>query len=490
MIIKKILLINERANHFISEHPMVLPLSGVIFSIALYINGLEVVVLMPFWGLIIGWRRMLRIFLPLCITIYGALFLYIGDLSFKGSLKGRARLHFHEVNFSSSTFGRSWVYKGIITQFEAKSSRKLRRLPFTLYLPKGIKPFKANGDYWVEGELLKSDFYGYKLKVAKDASFVRVAKSQCMAQKRYELKKKFRRFINKHIPFKNGRTLLIGMATGDFQDNFLSFTFSRFGLNHLLAISGFHFAILALFLTALLKFVPLKLRLFALAVSLSLFYFFVGYGPSLSRAWIVALVYLWSLYQKRLVTSVNVLSIAMVIVLILNPFMINHLGFQFSFMVTFGILIYYRPCFIFLKKVFPTVSLVDEAILKSLALGCAVHIAALPISLFHFHKFYWMGFIFNLIVPLIVSFILFSFMSALFLSLIFPTVASYGLYTVGYAAEKLVQIIYWVPTSIDYCLRVPFFPSVVMQIYIFLFFLIGANLQKQKETFHIKYGLN
>lgn len=487
MDFKRILRVRDGVNLFISEHPSVLILSGLILSIALYLSGLKILWLGILWAVVIGKKRFFSYLLPFCTFVYAALFFYIGNISSIEDEKGRARIHIHEVNFVSSTFGRSWVYKGLVEQFKAESGKTFRRLPFTLYLPKPIKRPLANSDYWVEARLIKSDFYGYKLKLDKDASFERVAKSWSMAERRYESKKKFRRFVHKHIPFKNARVLLVGMATGDFQDTFLSYTFSRFGLNHLLAISGFHFALLALFLTFLLKFTPLKFRLVSLAVLLSLFYFFVGYGPSLQRAWVVALVYLWSSYQNRLVTSVNILSIAMIVVLTLNHFMLAHLGFQFSFMVTFAILIYYAPFYDFLKKIFVPKSFVDKGVIKSIALGCAVHIAAIPISLFHFHKFYWMGFIFNLIVPAGVSLILFGFMSFLALSLIIPKLPLLGLYYVGFVTEKMVQAIYWIPTSIDYCTRVPVMPSYVVLIYIFLFFIVGANIQGKKEFIILKH---
>lgn len=474
--------LQSKTDLFLQTHPSLLLLSRLLVSISLFLNSLWCAWVCVFWAFLIGKKRFWATFLPLTLLLYGDLFLYIGNFHFQGSLKGRALLHLQKVNLVQGSFGRNWVYTGVVRKLEVENGRIIRHLPFTCYLPGKLKRPLANKDYWVDIELLKSDFYGFKVKIDKEARFKEVPYTYSLAEKRYFLKEKFKKFIHQHIPFKNAQTFLVGMATGDFQDNFLAYTFSRFGLNHLLAISGFHFALLAIFLSFLLKWAPLNLRLLFLATLLTSFYLFVGYGPSLQRAWIVAIVYIWSLYQKRIVTSINVLSISMILVLAMNPFMLMHLGFQFSFMITFAILIYTHPCFIFLKKIFPPISKIDGAVLKALALGLAVHVAALPICLHHFHKFYWIGFILNLIVPAIVSFLLFGFMSVLLLYPLIPKLASFGLYAVGYLAEKLVQAIFWLPTSLDYCLRVPVSSAILMQGFILLFFLGAVWLQKENYS--------
>lgn len=163
-----------------------------------------------------------------------------------------------------------------------------------------------------------------------------------------------------------------------------------------------------------------------------------------------------------------------------------HLGFQFSFLITFAILIYYPSCYSFLKTCLDPQSNIDRFIVKSLALGSAVHVGALPLCLYHFHKFYWLGFIFNLIIPALVSLILFGFMAALLLTLVWPTLALYGLYSVGYVTELLIRSIYWIPTSIDYCLRIPAFPLEFLQCFILFFILFGAYLQNKNNPLLIK----
>lgn len=486
MILKKLLYVRACTQKLVSDHFSIVPLTATIGAISLYFKCFFMIFLILIWGGLLGYRLFFRLFLPILALFYGILIFYVGKSDFKGKLKGEAHLHIQNMSYVSGSFGSHWQIKGVIYKFEATDGQKLRYLPFTLYLPPKKGPLLANSDYKVQGELIKKENYGYRLKLSKEAVFYKVAKSYSLAQLRYELKEKFKSYISRAIPFENAKTLLVGMATGDFQDAFLAFTFSRFGLNHLLAISGFHFALLAIFLNLIFKIFPNKMRLCSLAIMLTLFYLFVGYAPSLQRAWLVAMLYLWGSYKERLMTSINILSLAMLISLILNPFIMMHLGFQFSFLITFAILIYYPSCYTSLKKWLDPQSIIDRSIVKSLALGSAVHVGALPLCLYHFHKFYWLGFIFNLIIPTLISLILFGFMAALLLTLVWPSLAHYGLYGVGYVTELLIEGIYWIPTSVDYCLRVPAFSLELLQCYILIFILLGAYLQNKNNPLLIK----
>ena len=488
MIINGLVRFRDRVDDFISEHKSIPLLWAMVNFISLYFNGLSV-----FWigvaGLVLPFRHFCFMYLPVCLAGHLALFFYLGNVDVREPTQGVAQIHIEEVKLQEGSFGKSWLYQGTLRHFKPAQEEVYRRLPFKMHLSTkiGSRPM-AHCDYQVQGELSKGDFYGYKLKVAKDAEFVPVAHTYSFAEKRYEIKTKYKKWIQKQIPFKNAQSVLIGMTCGDFGDSFLSFTFSRFGLNHLLAISGFHFSLLAVFVALLLRKAPSKMQILSLGVVLTAFYFFVGNGPSLQRAWIVAMLYLWCLFSKRLVTSINILSVAMILILLLNPFMIQHLGFQFSFLVTFSILMYTKPCLELLKRIFKPRSSLDLRIVQAFALGLAVHIAAVPLCLYHFHKFYFSGLILNLVVPLYFSVLLFGFMGFLLLSFVFPWGAKYGLYAVGYLTEKCIEFLYWIPTSVDYCVRVPAFSPFCMQLFILLFFLGGTFVSP--KNFLLNYNSN
>lgn len=159
----------------------------------------------------------------------------------------------------------------------------------------------------------------------------------------------------------------------------------------------------------------------------------------------------------------------MLIILVMNPFMLTHLGFQFSFGVTFAILAYYKPCENWLKKFLSQNAYFEGIIIKALALGVAVHLSALPITLYHFHKFYWLGFIYNLIIPTLIGLLLLGFMAGLLINLISPILGGYCLYLVSYCMEVIMKGIFWIPTNLDYALRIPYFPKSCLILYLFFF---------------------
>lgn len=486
MIVSHLFSFRGKVERFLSEQPSLVFLLAILTFIPMYINGLRFFWIVFVLGVVLTSRCFWRQYLPAVLLGYMALFFYLGEIRVNRPTLGQAWLHIEEVALSSSSFGEHWVYQGIIKEFRPHEGAIGRRLPFKMYLSKKYphRPI-ANQDYWVEAELIKSDFYGYKLKVKKDGIFERVSRTYSFAEYRYTLKSRFKRFVQKSIPFKKAQIVLLGMSTGNLNDSFLSYTFSRFGLNHLLAISGFHFSLLAVFASLLLRYVPHKMKLIFLALILSAFYLFVGDGPSLKRAWIVAMLYLWCLFRQRMVTSINVLSLSMILILLINPFMIYHLGFQFSFFVTFAILLYTRPCYLVLKRFFRPVVKIETLVVKAFSLGLAVHIAALPLCLYHFHKFYFSGLLLNLIVPAYFSMVLFGFMAMLLLYFIFPMGAGYGLYAIGFLTEKCVDILYGLPTSLDYCLRVPTFPSLLLQMIILIFFFGGCFVNQKNYLLNL-----
>ncbi len=115
-----------------------------------------------------------------------------------------------------------------------------------------------------------------------------------------------------------------------------------------------------------------------------------------------------------------------------------------------------------------------------MALGAAVHLAALPLSLYHFHKFYWFGFLYNLFVPAYLALLIGIFLASVPLYFFLPGPAGYLFHCVGFMTEKMLSFIYEIPVTYDYCLRVSRFPLLFLILYIGLFFYVGCCLQAKR----------
>ena len=173
----------------------------------------------------------------------------------------------------------------------------------------------------------------------------------------------------------------------------ISSTYSNNGISHLFAVSGMHISLLTLIIYLILnKFIKNKiLNNIIVSIFLVFFSFLTSFSSSVLRA--VMLFILCKIF-KRIKTQYILLIIFMSLILY-NPFYIYDIGFLYSFIITFGLIIFSdkingKNYFI---KVFKT-SLI------SFLLG-------IPISILNFHEINLISPILNIIFVPFISFIIF-----------------------------------------------------------------------------------
>ncbi len=117
--------------------------------------------------------------------------------------------------------------------------------------------------------------------------------------------------------------------------------FSKAGISHVLALSGFHVGIIALFLQLALQMLSLKKRNTFICIFLVFYALLTGARPSILRAvGFYVLYYLSFLWCKRydLISSLGVLC---VVILFFNPWRVWDIGFQLSFLSVLSIAMFY-----------------------------------------------------------------------------------------------------------------------------------------------------
>ena len=119
--------------------------------------------------------------------------------------------------------------------------------------------------------------------------------------------------------------------------------YSRAGVSHVLALSGFHLSVVYM----LLQFILFswigtdKWRKVARGLSIVAIWAFVavaGFPPSLVRAAIMFSILLLAQIVRRRVNSVDVLCVTIMLMLCLNPFMLLDVGFELSVLSMLGLL--------------------------------------------------------------------------------------------------------------------------------------------------------
>lgn len=133
----------------------------------------------------------------------------------------------------------------------------------------------------------------------------------------------------------------------DFKD-----LFTRWHLTHLLAISGLHVGLmvhmLSLFLTRICRLNKETVWLVLIFVFMA-FPFIAGGAPSVFRASLVGLFGYFSLIIRTKLSTLDTLSFVFLFLIIIKPYWLFQLGFQYSFLVTFSIVLS-RPILSRLKR--------------------------------------------------------------------------------------------------------------------------------------------
>lgn len=332
---------------------------------------------------------------------------------------GKGIFHIDQVKVQSSPFHRSILYKGTLKQFETKENGIYRDLPCNIYLPLFGKHPPANTDYEIDGFLFQKGDYAFVLKPDKKSVWTPKSSFYNLSQWRFNAKKSVSNYLKKEIPDSQVRSFLNALTTGDLDERILSMEFGKVGLQHILAISGFHFALAAWFLNFILRFFfSYRLSATLLLVALTFYYLFLGNAPSIQRAYIaIALICLGHIFALR-ISGLNALGAGLMIELLANPIVVTQLSFQLTFLCTLAILLFYPFMHRIMSVLLPERSykeieqmsfldrhgyMLSALLRKVFALNLAVHLISLPILLFLFHRFPLLSIAYNLFFPACVS---------------------------------------------------------------------------------------
>ena len=191
------------------------------------------------------------------------------------------------------------------------------------------------------------------------------------------------------------------------------------GMLHILAISGMHVNYIILGIEMLFGKLLGKRKSRILTLFLLLIYvFIVGFSPSIVRASIMAMTFIFSklLYRKN--DTYNAISISLLINLIYNPFLITDVGLQLSYMGAISIIIFYSKIYKIIEKI-----KMPEKLKEILITTISVQIFILPITIYNFNIIGIYMFISNIFVGFLIGPIIILGVLLIFISLIFFEIA-------------------------------------------------------------------
>lgn len=214
----------------------------------------------------------------------------------------------------------------------------------------------------------------------------------------------------------------------------ISDRFTKAGLAHVLAVSGFHISLLLGIVLKLTKNITPRNQLIIGILALSIYVAFTGVQPSIMRAALMGVGALIALTTERKVRPLGSLLLAATILLILNPLWIWDLGFQLSFLATLGLIV---TAPVLEKKL----DWLPNSIATLITIPLAASLWTLPLLIYVFNTVSTYSILVNIIVtPLIVIISLGGMLSA-FVALILPLAGSAIAISLYYPTHWLIWLV-------------------------------------------------
>ncbi|MDM5156523.1 DNA internalization-related competence protein ComEC/Rec2 [Bacillus sp. DX1.1] len=218
--------------------------------------------------------------------------------------------------------------------------------------------------------------------------------------------------------------------------------YQQFGLTHLLAISGSHIVLLI----AIGYFILLRIGMtremttICLIVCIPLYMFLAGASPSVVRASVTGVMLLATLMHSVRVSSLDALSITAMLMFLYNPYVLFDIGFQFSFVGSFALLL----------SASRLLHRENGLIRNAIYLSVISQLASTPILLYHFGYFSPYSVLLNMIyVPFLSCFVLPCCLVILVCMLVVPSISIW-------IAHGLSVCLTFSNDVLQYCETLPF----------------------------------
>lgn len=251
--------------------------------------------------------------------------------------------------------------------------------------------------------------------------------------------------------------------------------YSNAGVAHILAISGLHIGLLylVLFWLALplqrISYSRTPVYLICL-IGLWIYAWFTGMSPSATRSVSMLSFFILAKLWERPAPSLHILGSSYIVLLLLKPEWLFHIGFQMSYTAVFFILWlypkaidYWEPRNIILKRIWQIV-----------LISCIAQMGVMPWSLHYFGKIPGLFLLSNLIIFSVLSVLLIGGMLILLLSL-FKIYSGWHLLLYDFLVTQIDRYVLWVSNQESWILSVSK-PNMAISLGIFFLLLFGLPM--------------
>ena len=220
--------------------------------------------------------------------------------------------------------------------------------------------------------------------------------------------------------------------------------FANSGLSHILAVSGLHTGVIALIILSLMQIVLKNRNLVRIiTIFILIYYIFLSHSAaSVQRAVVMISLFLIGRMTQRHINNINILFTAAFIILIINPNQLFSIGFQFSFLSVFSILVI-LPVIEKLIRPVRKRSTCLFWLINMIAVSLIVQLMLAPLTSFYFSKVAFGGMLANILAIPLISIIL----PLTFLTLLLPFPLIIQFYAAS--AKLLIEILFSISNFIS-----------------------------------------
>ncbi|MBI9015444.1 MAG: DNA internalization-related competence protein ComEC/Rec2 [Clostridiales bacterium] len=242
-----------------------------------------------------------------------------------------------------------------------------------------------------------------------------------------------------------------------FQDN---------GSSHVLAISGLHIGLIFGFFYSVLKVFNKRFRRLAACFFVVMYVLAINMPISSVRALLMILLSVAAIYQNRKYDLLQTLGFIGYSLMLFNPYIIYHTGFQYSFVAVLIIEVCYQSFFRSINSYF----------MQLLLLSVVIQIGMMPLVSYHNNQIHLLSFIANIPTVLLIGVVL----NGLLLSFMIPSMTL--LHWIDFVFDVILSINRWVYGLDRFILELPSPPFAIVVLLYMLLFLF-------REKKHRKYLL-
>lgn len=461
--------------------------------------GFQFYYLVVLAALILPITKNLKLFcittITMLIAFISILFRYPEITLTSEEISGVGKFKPQSIKTVSSPFYHSLLYQGILIDFQT-NEQTYHNIPCSIYLPIYSKRPICNAIYEIEGNLQQKSSRLFILKPTKKKPWKRVAPFLNLIEWRFSSKQLLSKYIHKQVSDRTTAVFLSALVTGQINERLLMMQFSKLGLQHLLVISGFHFALLAYLLKSTFNCLfSYKITALMTLLCLSFYYIFLGDSPSIQRAYIAIAALLLGELIGYPSSGLNAIGLGLIVELCILPLSVLELSFQLTFLCTLAILLLYQPIEYLLSYFLPKrtekerkkMPLIDKCaysilhlLRSSFSVNIAVHIATVPLLLYLFHQFPLLSIIYNLFFPYCVALSCILLFPGLVLYFI-PKACSFVFKLNELFSTAILQITSYPPLKLQVCLRTDMITPNILSLYLTVLFL-GAVAFHEKDS--------